>query len=97
MIAKDLQLSSIFHNPNIEIKYIYHGSPILINDRFMASETYFTIDKNIAKEYGKYIYSIELTDTIRNSINVDNLGEHFITKCLIPIKLFTVSEANNGN
>lgn len=96
-MRNELGLSSIFHNPNIEIKFIYHGSPILINDRFMASETYFTINEEIAKEYGKYIYSIELTDTVKNSISVDNLGEHFITKCLIPIGLFTMKEVSNEN
>lgn len=71
---------------------IYHGSPIKINDRYMASETYFTEDIEIAKQYGKFVYSIELDDNLRTMFTLDCFGEHFISCRLIPIHLFKILE-----
>jgi len=58
----------------------------------MASETYFTEDIEIAKEYGKFVYSIEMDDKLRTIFQLDCLGEHFISTRLIPIYLFNVQE-----
>ena len=41
-------------------RFLYHGSPVRINDRYMASETYFTEDFEIAKLFGRFIYTIEM-------------------------------------
>lgn len=71
---------------------LFHGSPIKINDRYIASETYFTEDIEIAKEYGKFVYSIEMDDKLRTIMQLDCLCEHFISTRLIPMYLFNVQE-----
>lgn len=71
---------------------LFHGSPVEINDQYMASETYFTEDIEIAKDYGKYIYSIEMDEKIRTLMQLDCLGEHYISTRLIPLYLFEVQE-----
>jgi len=58
----------------------------------MASETYFTEDIEIARMYGRYIYTIEMNDKLRTIMQLDCLGEHFVTNRLIPMYLFTVQE-----
>ena len=58
----------------------------------MASETYFTEDIDIAKEYGNFVYSIEMDDKLRTIMQLDCLGEHFINTRLIPMYLFNVQE-----
>lgn len=73
-------------------RFLYHGSPIIIEDRYMASETYFTEDIEIARMYGRYIYTIEMNDKLREIMQLDCLGEHFVTNRLIPMYLFTVQE-----
>jgi len=84
------------HNPSFIHDYstsiLFHGSPIKINDRYMASETYFTEDIEIAKGYGKFVYSIEMDDKLRTIMQLDCLGEHFISTRLIPMYLFNVQE-----
>jgi len=71
---------------------LFHGSPTIIADRHIASETYFTKDIEIAKSYGKFIYSIEMDDKLRTIMQLDCLKEHFISVRLIPISLFKVQE-----
>lgn len=78
------------HDPHA--RFLYHGSPIIINDRFLASETYFTEDIEIAKLFGRFIYAIEMDDKLRTIMQLDCLGEHFVSIRLIPIHLFTVQE-----
>ena len=58
----------------------------------MASETYFTEDFEIAKLFGRFIYTIEMDDKLRTIMQLDCLGEHFVTNRLIPMHLFTVQE-----
>jgi len=64
------------HKPNCSI--LYHGSPIKIDDRYIATETYFTEDIEIAKDYGRFVYSIEMDDKLNTIMKLDCLGEHFI-------------------
>ena len=77
---------------DVSTSILFHGSPIKINDRYMASETYFTEDIEIAKEYGNFVYSIEMDDKLRTIMQLDCLGEHFISTRLIPMYLFNVQE-----
>ena len=69
---------------------LFHGSPVKINDMYMASETYFTEDIEIAKEYGNFVYSIEMDDKLRTIMQLDCFGEHYISTRLIPLHLFDV-------
>ena len=69
---------------------LYHGSPIKIKDIGMASGTYFTEDIEIAKEYGRFVYSIQLDDKLKTLFSLDILGEHWISHNLIPLYLFDV-------
>lgn len=71
---------------------LYHGSPTLINDRFMSSETYFTDDLEVAKWYGKFVYSVELTAEQMTIMQKDCFDEHYISTRLIPLYLFTITE-----
>jgi len=77
---------------DVSTSILFHGSPMKINDRYMASETYFTEDIEIAKEYGNFVYSIEMDDKLRTIMQLDCLGEHFINTRLIPMYLFNVQE-----
>ena len=77
---------------DVSTSILFHGSPTKINDRYMASETYFTEDIEVAKEYGKFIYSIEMDDKLRTIMQLDCLGEHFINIRLIPIYLLNIQE-----
>jgi hypothetical protein len=54
--------------------------------------TYFTEDVEIAKEYGKFVYSIEMDDKLRTIMQLDCLNEHYISTRLIPMYLFNVQE-----
>ena len=69
---------------------LFHGSPVKINDIYMASETYFTEDIEVAKEYGNFVYSIEMDDRLRTIMQLDIIGEHWISTRLIPLNLFDV-------
>ena len=86
---QDAQTSPYFKH-SVSTCILFHGSPIKINDRYMASETYFTEDIEIAKEYGNYIYSIEMDDKLRTIMQLDCLGEHYISTRLIPLHIFDV-------
>jgi hypothetical protein len=58
MTERDTNLQTGTKQPcfihDVSTSILFHGSPIKINDRYMASETYFTEDIEIAKEYGKF-------------------------------------------
>ena len=82
-------MEEIFNNKDF-ISILFHGSPVKINDMYMASETYFTEDIEIAKEYGKFVYSIEMDDRLKSIMQLDFLGEHFISTRLIPMYLFNL-------
>ncbi len=69
---------------------LYHGSPIKIKDIGMATGTYFTEDIEVAKDHGKFIYSIQLDDKLRTLFSLDVLGEHWISHRLIPLYLFNI-------
>jgi hypothetical protein len=71
---------------------LFHGSPIKIKDVAMASGTYFTEDIEIAKEYGRFVYSIQLDDKLRTLFSLDILGEHYISNRLIPFYMFEIEE-----
>lgn len=75
-----------------EGKILYHGTKNKINDRFFASETYFTDNIDIAKEYGNHIYSIDVDsdERLKYIFQKDILNEHYITNRLIPMYLFTL-------
>lgn len=96
MTERDTNLQTSTKQPcfihDVCASILFHGSPIKINDRYMASETYFTEDIEIAKEYGKFVYSIEMDDKLRTIMQLDCLGEHFISTRLIPMYLFNVQE-----
>jgi hypothetical protein len=78
---------------------LYHGSPeLIINDRDMASNTYFTEDIEIAKDYGKYIYKIETDEKMIGLFTKDCMNEHWINRGHIPLYLFDVIETGkDGN
>lgn len=99
MKPADLGLSLIFHNPNLEVDVVYHGSPVKINDRYIASGTFFSVSRDIAKEYGRFIYSIELAYIVSGIFQPDILKEHLINSNAIPISLFDIedSELDLGN
>ena len=80
----------MINNQNSSV--IYHGSPIKINDNYFASETYFTDDLGVAKNYGKFVYSIEVDEKIKSIMELDCFKEHFISTRLIPTYLFTIKE-----
>ena len=84
------ELNRYLHEGCIDMSVLYHGSPIKIDDNYMASGTFFTIDKNIAVEYGKYIYSIRLNDELATLFRPDGLKEHMVSCHLIPIYLFNI-------
>lgn len=58
----------------------------------MASGTFFTVDKNIARDYGKFIYSIELDEKLATIFHPDILREHLVSCRLIPMYMFNVEE-----
>lgn len=96
MTERDVNLQASTKQPcfihDVSTSILFHGSSIKIIDRYMASETYFTEDIEIAKEYGKFVYSIEMDDKLRTIMQLDCLGEHFISTRLIPLHLFNVQE-----
>ena len=59
MTERDTNLQTGTKQPcfihDVSTSILFHGSPIKINDRYMASETYFTEDIEIAKEYGNFV------------------------------------------
>ena len=69
---------------------LYHGSPIIIKDVAMASCTFFSDDIDIARQYGKYIYSIEVDDKLLPMFCKDILNEHYITTGQIPFYMFDI-------
>jgi hypothetical protein len=71
---------------------LYHGSQIKIKDIGMAAGTYFTEDIDIAKDYGRFVYSIQLDDKLKKYFHLDILGEHFISNTLIPLYLFELND-----
>lgn len=85
-------LSSALHKTDVSTSVLYHGSPIRINDNNMASGTFFTVDKNIARDYGKFIYSIELDEKLATIFHPDILREHLVSCRLIPMYMFNVEE-----
>ena len=52
---------------------LYHGSPIIIDDVAFCSETYFTDDIEVAKQYGNFIYEIDIY-----KIKTSNTGKYLI-------------------
>lgn len=76
---------------------LYHGSPTLINDDAMASETYFTDDIKVARSYGRYIYEIEVDSSCDQAFVLDSLEEHFISTCLLPMGLFRILDSELTN
>jgi hypothetical protein len=79
--------------------FLYHGSPIIIeNDRDMASSTYFTNDMEVAKDYGRYVYKIEINARIEGLFTKDILNEHWIIRGHIPLYLFEIIDTEKvGN
>jgi hypothetical protein len=75
-----------------KIKKLYHGSPIKINDRHIATGTYFTDDINVAMDYGDFIYSIDFCEKIKSVMKLDCFKEHYINIRLIPIYLFEIQK-----
>ena len=67
---------------------LYHGGPIPINDTAFCSETYFTKDIDLARQYGQYIYKIDVDEYHMQAFQLDSLNEHYISRCLIPMKEF---------
>jgi len=88
----NFKLSPYLHESNVSVDFLYHGSHVLINDNDMASGTFFSIDKDIAMEYGSFIYSIELDDNLATIFKPDILGEHLINCRMIPIYKFNIEE-----
>jgi hypothetical protein len=88
----DFKLNPHLHKTDVSTSVLYHGSPIRIDDRYMASGTFFTVDKNIARDYGKFIYSIELDEKIASIFHPDSLREHLVSCRLIPMFMFNVQE-----
>jgi hypothetical protein len=76
----------------MRLKKIYHGSPIEINDIYIATGTYFTDDINVAMDYGNYIYSIDFCEKIKSVMKLDCFKEHYINIRLIPIYLFEIQK-----
>jgi len=76
--------------PHTNTKFLYHGSPVEINDVAMAAGTYFTDDMKIAQEYGSVVYWITLKKKHEGLFVLDELGEHFISRAAIPFSEFNV-------
>ncbi|MGE4283738.1 MAG: hypothetical protein AB7G87_08455 [Clostridia bacterium] len=55
---------------------LYHGSQVLINDVAFCSETYFTDDIEVAKQYGNFIYEIDVSKDKIGAFEKDFLNEH---------------------
>lgn len=77
---------------NLEGNRLFHGSPCLINDRYMASGTFFTPDATVAMQYGPILYSIEVPEAGLDLFVPDSLKEHLYTRCLIPLSFFDVDD-----
>jgi hypothetical protein len=77
---------------NLKGTKLFHGSPCLINDKYMASGTFFTPDATVAMQYGPVIYSIEVPDKALEMFCPDSLKEHLYTRCLIPLSYFDVDD-----
>ena len=73
---------------------LYHGSQVLIDDVAFCSETYFTDDIEIAKQYGNFIYEIDVPENKMCAFQKDFLDEHYISSCLIPISEFKITKYN---
>ena len=86
------KLNPHLHKADVSTRFLYHGSPIRINDNYMASGTFFSVDKNIARDYGRFIYSIELDEKLANIFHPDILREHLVSCRLIPMYMFNVEE-----
>ena len=71
---------------------LYHGSPIIINDVAFCSETYFTDDIEVAKQYGNFIYEIDVDELHMGIFQKDFLYEHYISRCIIPMYKFKITD-----
>lgn len=68
---------------------LYHGSPVKIDDRSMASGTWFTEDLSLAREYGEYVYRVELSGDQRSVVS-HSFEEHWVSHGHIPMDLFII-------
>lgn len=75
---------------NLSEDTVYHGSPTLITDHSMAAGTYFSPDIEVAKNYGAYIYSLDIPDRHEDLLKRDDLKEHLISRCAIPLCFFNL-------
>jgi len=69
---------------------LFHGTKQVIDDRYFASETYFSEDVEVAKEYGNVIYKLKVEKDKINCFEKDCFNEHWISRCLIPMRYFEV-------
>jgi hypothetical protein len=90
----DFKLNPIFHKIDAITNVLYHGSPIMIDDMHMAAGTFFTIDKDIARDYGRFIYSFEIDEGTASIFYPDIFREHLISSCIIPMYMFNIEECS---
>ena len=70
----------------------YHGSPVEIADVALASGTWLTADIELAREYGEFVYQVELPEEHRKIIDGPNWEGHFITRGHIPLGYLNLIE-----
>lgn len=71
-------------NPVIAQLILFHGSPRMIDDVAIAAGTWLTPSIDLAREYGQYVYRVELSETHRNIVEGPNWEGHFVTRGHIP-------------
>lgn len=70
----------------------YHGSPIKIDDVALASGTWLTDDVELAREYGKFVYRVEVPEEHKSVIDGPNWERHFVTRGHIPLGYLSLIE-----
>jgi len=51
-------------------------------------------DVEVAKQYGNFIYEIDVPEHKMCAFQRDSLYEHYISSCLIPISEFKITKQN---
>jgi hypothetical protein len=63
---------------------LFHGSPVEIKDVALAAGTWLTPSVELAREYGQFVYRVELPETHIGIADGPNWEGHFVTLGHIP-------------
>lgn len=72
--------------------FFYHGSPCEINDVALASGTWLTDDIDLSREYGEFVYRVEVPEEHKSVIEGPNWEGHFVTRGHIPMGYLNLIE-----